>query len=189
MIRFVTFYTTKYEDEARQCIQSFADLGIHVDGLFYGTENDWMKNCLKRCDLLRRYWEAHPDEPICLMDSDLRGLKHPKLLYVCNADLALEYRGPLIPEERQYSAGIIFFNNTVFGRKALDIWCNLCIEDRWPNKAFREQYYLKLMVESLKPQGLTVLELPNSYNAKPEQINKDTVILHNVASRRIPHER
>lgn len=182
MIKFITFYTTKYKPEADKCIQSFEKLGIKVDGLFYGTEKDWMRNCLKRAELLQRYWEAYPNNPICLLDSDLVALKHPKLLYCCKEDIALEYR-PNVPDYRTYSAGIILFNNTPLGKQCLDVWCSMCIEDAHPGKKLREQYYLKLMVEGIP--NLKILKLPNSYNAKPEQVNVDTVILHNVASRRM----
>ena len=183
-LRYYCYFTPQYKAEADKMYPTFAKNQIHVNLVPFGTEGDWMLNCLKRPSMLHQAMLFNMT-PVCLLDSDLECLK-PPILLEGDFDVACEFRGPKFPEYRKYSAGIVAFNTTDLGIATLEAWKKLCDKDPEPTAMLREQLYLRDAITYVKPR---FLNLPNSYNAKPEQVKKDTVIIHNVASRRIKKEK
>lgn len=184
-VDFWCYYTDSYANEAKTMRQSFLEQQIKVNIVNFGSERDWMKNCLKRSAMLWDVYRAN-NKPVGLFDSDLICKQFPSLLFNDDFDVACEFRGVKFPAYRQYSAGIVLFNQTELGSKTLEYWKQLCEYDELKDVPLREQLYLKMAITKFVPK---FLNLPNSYNAKPEQVNKDTVIVHNVASRRIKKEK
>jgi hypothetical protein len=189
MTRFYTLYTkdTPYEAEALETVAAFAQFGIACIALPYFNHGDWMKNAMARSELLVSVAAQTPNDTICMVDADNRPKADPILLRDFSADFGCEDRGEKTPSNRRYSAGVILFGATKYGRQALSQWQLRCKLDQSPGTALREQFYLYQTIQTLKEnKDFKFLNVGNAYNRKPEDVKPgdDTVMVHYVASRR-----
>lgn len=187
-MRFVCFYTdgTKYADHAAACAESFAKFDVKVEAIALPNTNDWMNNCMQRSSRLSEMAKLC-DDPICLFDADLRCLKDPVIIKQFTGDVLACGGDPRADENLRYSAGVIVFGGTKFGRLALDKWAENCRADKCWGQEIREQIYLAKAIDDFRAQGLQFEALASTYNAHQyiHLDRTDVVILHLVASREL----
>ena len=183
------FCTKEYQDMAKAASWEFARYDIGVKWELMESQNNWMKNCLQRPALLLKVADNHPNLAVGLLDSDVMPLKDPKLFKEnnCKWDIMARFRGNSKPIWDRYCAGYVAFAATPKGRETLVEWVRICEEDPEPDLFCREQGYLCMAIEKVKPR---ILELPTQYDFVPpkkwdKKIPDGTVLLHEPASRKL----
>ena len=188
-VRAFTFYTlgTPYENLAQRCVSSFRSNGMEVNAIPFKGTRSWMGNCMRRQEMLKSLMSVYSNVTIALLDSDLVCLKKPIMLADFATDVALHHR-PHLPEEHEFCAGLVVVKPSPKGREFVDNWARITKENKKKKAEFREQLYLKEAVMGTK--GLTWTDLGEFYNRKPEHFveGDNTVILHDVASRKTRKE-
>lgn len=185
MIRLICFHsnTQPYQNMAARCVETFGQFGMGVTAFEFESTGDWMKNALYRAPELLKIALASPADVVGMLDADVYAIKDPVRIREFESDFGVEDRGHSYPKNRRYSAGVVLFGPTELGRALLKNWAGLCGYDPLPEEPLREQRYLHDSVVLLQKRGLKVDNLGNSYNCKPERVNAETVIVHEVASR------
>lgn len=189
MTSYFTYFTvdTPYEQEVIDCLESFRTQGVSISAIPYNNANDWMTNALWRAPDLKRRAADLPNDHICLLDADVRALQYPEKLERFEGDFGCLDRGEHVRPADRFSAGVMIFAPTPLGRAMLDLWAKKCQDDTQPNAVLREQVYIFEAIKELKrSSGLEPVNLGERYNRKIENVKSgdDTVILHDVASRR-----
>ena len=186
-MRIFTFYTagTAYSAMAALCVGSFASFGVKVEPVAYSNTGDWMKNALWRAPALHKLAIENPNEIIGMLDADVHAIRDPVLITRFKGHFACEDRGIGVHFNRRFSAGVLLFGATRHGRQLLKMWADMCERDATPQAPLREQHYLHYCVTMMRSlhMDFEVTNLGNAYNAKPEQVNEETVLIHDVASR------
>ncbi len=199
MTRFFCPHTgQEYGEMAKKCAASFAKFNVEVTLIQLDSKKDWMKNCMQRSLELKRLSEEYPEDSVGLLDSDLTCMQYPELLVNFKDDLAVHDLTDTQPGKVQpcwrYSAGVCVFGPTEWGRRCLNRWAELCLEDKDKGEMLREQVYLYQAIREgqydqwgdlKKKDFLVVTNIGERYNRTVDQFKEgdDTVILHHVASR------
>lgn len=187
--KFFIFATegTPYIAMAYNTCESFREFGVAVDVIKIAKRDTWMQNCLRRSvelSALADRWEGYG---IGMFDADLECLKEPLKLKSFSGDVAVRDLG--LDDEQwvnnkscRYSAGVILFGASAYGRECLHGWAKRCVKDEQKNEHLREQVYLYEAIEEVKKKGAIIQNIGATYN---QPVSSDTVILHHVVSRKL----
>jgi hypothetical protein len=188
-VRWFCFYTvdSPYEREAGRCRDAFKQYAIDVNVVPYAAQGTWMRNCLKRANMLHTLGGLLSRlEPLGLIDSDMRPVKDPVLLRDFDGDFAAHFRGAQERLNRRYCAGVLIFGATPVGRAILADWADLCERDPTPDAKVREQVYLaQAATVARTAQTVNFLNLGEAYNTPWEgaPTSTGTVLIHWESSR------
>lgn len=192
-IKFISFYTSDYQQDADKLKESLAELDIDCSGIEYReTTGSWESNTQMKAEFILE--QLRKCDAVVWTDADSVVRRYPDLFDSITTDVGLfflpqELSQGFIPPphsilkdaDRYLQSGTMYFRNTDRVIKLLEAWIELNKKDsrQW------DQWTLQTVLED---SDVTITELPPEYVWAPFVAavypNKKPVIEHSLASSR-----
>jgi len=149
-MKFISYYTYKYKNEASKLRQSLETLGLnyHVAGI--EDQGSWDANTHYKPIFIKQ--QIQNQSAVVWLDADCMVLQEPKLFFQIDCDVAFHrFKG------KELLSGTVFFKNTVKTVELLDRW----IEINKENPEIFDQKNLDTAIKSIS--DISIIELPPEY--------------------------
>jgi hypothetical protein len=175
-MKFISYYTDKYKNEAAKLRQSLESLNLnyHIAGI--EDQGSWDANTHFKPIFIKQQIQSQP--AVVWLDADCMVLDHPSLFYELDCDVAFHrFKG------KELLSGTVFFKNTAKTAELLDKWIEI-------NKQNPEIFDQKNLDQALKSMSdISIKELPPEYCfifdlSKDYYLGVNPIIEHYQASRK-----
>lgn len=149
-MKFISYYTDKYKNEAAKLKQSLEALGLnyHIAGI--EDQGSWDANTHYKPIFIRQ--QIQNQKAVVWLDADCMVLSMPDLFFKLDCDIAFHrFKG------KELLSGTVFFKNTAKTAELLNKWIDI-------NKENPETFDQKNLDQALKSMtDISILELPPQY--------------------------
>lgn len=149
-MKFISYYTYKYKNEAAKLKQSLEALGLqyHVAGI--EDQGSWDANTHYKPIFIKQ--QIQNQNAVVWLDADCMVLQHPQLFFELDCDVAFHrFKG------KELLSGTVFFKNTARTIELLDKWIGI-------NKENPDVFDQKNLDQALKSMtDISIIELPPEY--------------------------
>jgi hypothetical protein len=149
-MKFISYYTDKYKNEAGKLRQSLESLGLnyHIAGI--EDQGSWDANTHFKPIFIKQ--QIQSQSAVVWLDADCMVLQHPSLFYELDCDIAFHRF-----KEKELLSGTVFFKNTARTIELLDKWIQI-------NQENPEVFDQKNLDQALKSMtDISICELPSEY--------------------------
>ncbi len=149
-MKFISYYTYKYKNEAAKLKQSLEALGLQYPVAGIEDQDSWDANTHYNPIFIKQ--QIQNQKAVVWLDADCMVLSHPQLFFELDCDIAFHrFRG------KELLSGTVFFKNTARTIELLDNWIAI-------NKENPEIFDQKNLDQALKSMtDISILELPPEY--------------------------